>query len=83
MFQGITGEVKQYPYRTAMVSDRFLRLDRNSDDARDFEEKLAAAANVRPDNHTVYTITQEGKIVYVMCSDFTIIFGWTLVERRW
>lgn len=83
MFYDVTGEVKQYPYRTAQVRNHFLCLDRNSNDVRNFEEKLAVAANARPDNHTVYTITQGGNTVCVFFHDLMVIFGWALVEERW
>jgi len=45
-----------HPYRTAMVYDRFFTLNRSSDEGREFENHLAEAAGVTPDNHTAYTI---------------------------
>ena len=50
--------VKFYPYRTARVSDIILVIDRNSEEARKFEEVLNKAAKAdRTDNHTCYAIS--------------------------
>lgn len=79
----ISGEVKCYPYRTAMVGDHFLKLPRMGKELSEFEEKLAAAAGVRTDNHTVYRINNGDSTVYVFFHDLVVIFGFSVDECRW
>ena len=79
-----------HPYRTAMVYDRFFTLNRSSDEGREFENHLAEAAGVTPDNHTAYTIQlsrydsdRPVPEIYVMCSDNKISIGTRLEIRSW
>lgn len=75
------GIVKQYPYRTALIGDIFMSAPIQT--AREFERQLAAAADVQPDNHTIYEITREGGAVYVQFSDMLVTFGLSIREERW
>ncbi len=83
MYFTITGEVKLYPYRTALVRDVFLELPRNLQEMRDFEGELAVAAHGVMNNHTVYRIQHDGNTIYVRCSDTTVSFAWTIEERSY
>ena len=83
-------KVTFHPYRTAMVYDRFLTMVRSSDEGRAFEDHLAEAAGVTPDNHTAYTIqlsthaaARPAPEIYVMCSDNKISIGTRLEIRNW
>ncbi len=68
--------VKFYPYRTAQVYDLFFVMNRETDTGKEFEKKLSEMAGVHPDNHTVYTITNDmGQKIHVWCSDGDIRFG--------
>lgn len=79
----VEGTVKQFPYRTARVSNDFLRLPRDKT-MNALEYKLAEAASGRTDNHTVYMIVQDGKPpVYIMFSDYTVTFAHSVIERDW
>lgn len=82
--------VTYHPYRTAMVYDRFLEMDRNSDEAREFEDLLVKAAGKDTgDNHTAYTLElncfgkRENPKLYVMCSDSKISIGTQIEFRNW
>ncbi len=79
----IIGKVTQFfPYRTASPRDRFLSLPR--DTTNELEERLAAAAGNRLDNHTVYEITTKaGTKVYIMFHDFVTVFGHSVEVRDW
>lgn len=77
----IEGTVKQYPYRTARVFERFFEIPR--DQVRQLEEQLADAAGVRMDNHTVYEITSEdGNVMYIWFHDLSAYFGSKLIKDR-
>lgn len=82
--------VKQYSYRTAMVADAPIVLDRRQEFVKKFEEELlkevqfSSDTPVRIDNHTVYEITTcDGNMLYVMCSDFKMYVGTNLRKERW
>lgn len=79
----IDGTVAHYPYRTALAADIFLRLPRALTEA--LEAQLAKTAEVRVDNHTTYSITDDigGSTVYVTFTDFTAMFGHSVREERW
>lgn len=79
-------KVKQYPYRTAVVydDDTIFCIDRESEEGRKFEKLLAEKAGARTDNHTAYEITTEnGKKLYVGCSDFKIRIGLSMEVSNW
>lgn len=83
-------EVTFHPYRTAMVRDRFIQIDRYSDEARAFEESLAKKAGKNPDNHTAYTLKlrtwgsdKPAPKLYVMCSDHHISIGTDIEFGNW
>lgn len=80
-------EVKQYPYRHARVINPFIQIDRHSDDARAFEEKLAELSESNMDNHTTYELVHAkmfgGDKLYVFCSDSSISIGTQIVVGRW
>jgi hypothetical protein len=75
----ITGEVKQYRYRTARVRQHFLTLALETE-LELYHEELAAAAGVRIDNHVVYGITHDGNTVYIGFHDLRVTFGWAVDE---
>lgn len=75
-----------YPYRTAIVRDVFVEMDRNDSAATIIENKLAKLAGVSADNHTAYAIDDEWSIlkpVYVSFSDFKVRFGTSLEVKNW
>jgi len=80
-------KVTFHPYRTARVYERFINIDRCSDEGRKFEEMLAKKAGVTPDNHTAYTLeliqfSKEDPTphkLYIQCSDFEISIGTRLM----
>lgn len=77
---GVQGEIKQYPYRTALPRGTILEFPREL--CRDLEKALAEKAGVRPDNHVVYKVTQYGKApVYVWCSDFVVAIATDVEEH--
>lgn len=78
---GIDAEVKQYPYRTARVRNHILSFDRGS--AQELEERLASVAQAKPDNHTVYEVTHDGRKVYLLFSDSMVILGHDVVVGSW
>ena len=82
MLEIFPGEVKQYVYRTARVAATFLNVPL-TDDMQEFERQLATAAQARPDNHTVYEISHDGKTVYVQFSDRKVMFGLAIAVGRW
>lgn len=82
MHDTISGDVKQYSYRTANVRDVLFTIPRNL--VRPLEAHLAEKAGVREDNHTVYEIRDYGKkVYYILFSDFSAVFARTVVERSW
>lgn len=83
MYDRIRGTVKQYPYRTAIVSEIFLRVPRNTVDG--LERQLAEVAGERPDNHTAYGVVQgeNQPAVYIAFTDFTAAFGHSIREEEW
>lgn len=78
-------KVNFYPYRSAHVYGVFFEMDRYSEDAKKFEEKLNKMAGEKYiDNHTAYTITnRNGDSIHVSCSDMKIRFGSVLKEEVW
>lgn len=78
-------KVIYYPYRRAQVFGCFFRIDRNTKEAMDFEEKLSRKAGQnRIDNHTVYTISNnDGSEIHVSCSGDSIRFGSILKQGLW
>jgi len=81
-------DVKFFSYRSATVQDRFLALPREI--VADLERALADAAGVRMDNHSCYSFFQDEyrcpvgrRQVYVLFTDATAVFGWSLKEERW
>lgn len=77
--------VKFYPYRTATIRDVIFIIDRMSNEAREFEKKLAIAAHVNTDNHSMYAVsTRDGsKTLYIFCSDFKMYVGLGYEECHW
>jgi hypothetical protein len=85
--------VKNYPYRTAQVTNRFFEIDASGSkrDAegsmayREFHSRLAKQAGLlMPDNHECYKVElQSGNIIYIVFSDWTIAFGLSIEERGW
>ena len=79
-------EVTQHRYRTAYATDVFLELPREL--FREMERMLAEKAGTIPDNHTVYEVVYDrirGKKekTYIMCSDFKVRFGRTILIKDW
>lgn len=64
---GNTVKVTYYPYRSARVFGEFFRLDRHSEEAKEFEKQLNKKAGQNYiDNHTVYTIVNtDGSTIHV------------------
>lgn len=82
------GEVKQYTYRTAVVTEPFLVVPRNT--VKELEHTLAQKAGVEPDNHTVYEIRQTAVVTaddvpptFIGFSDDRATFGHSVFDRRW
>lgn len=77
----ISGDVHQYPYRTARVVGAPLAIPRET--LRSLEKKLAAAANARMDNHTVYRVTShDGQTLYLWFHDFNVYIGTSVLEGQ-
>ena len=74
-----------YPYRTALVHDIVIQINRTSDEGCALEKTLTEMANVDPDNHVVYTLCKliEFPEIHVMCSDDTISIGMKLTKMEW
>ncbi len=72
--------VKVFPYKTAMVDDIFLTVDR--DLLKNFEESLVDTAPHplvrKTDNHVVYEVHDHGIVTYIRFSDGIVEFGRTL-----
>lgn len=75
--------VKFYSYRTAIVRNIFITLDRNDHEAKALEDFLAQTAKVNKDNHTCYELFFQDKRLYFMFSDFNVHIGFNLEERSW
>lgn len=74
--------VSHWPYRTAQVTDCMMTLDRG--EQKVLEDKLAEAAGVRVDNHTVYgIIAVDGSAIYLEFSDLAVYVGLKVAERSW
>ena len=74
--------IKHYPYRTARVSGVTMVLPRWM--LHSLERELARQAGVMPDNHTVYTFTDENRrTVAVFFTDGKAIFGDAAVYGRY
>lgn len=78
-------KVIYYPYRRAQVFGCFFRINRNTEEAMDFEEKLNRKAGKNQiDNHTVYTIiNSDGSEIHIACSGDNIRFGSILKQGLW
>lgn len=80
LYSGAT--VKQYPYRSATVSERLFKLPRNT--VRDLERELAELAGVSMNNHTAYEISRgDEPPLYIMFSDDNVSFGTKIEKRSW
>lgn len=77
----IKGTVVQHAYRTALVKDIFLTLPREL--LKELEEQLAELAGQRPDNHTVYELTQPRGTTYIFFNDFSVNFATSIEVRSW
>lgn len=80
-FVDIDGPVRFFPYRTARVAD--IVATYQGPCVKETETELALAADVQPDNHTVYGLTIEEKPYYLFFTDEKAYGGLTLVEGRW
>ena len=78
----ISGEVRQFPYRTAFVVNEIAILPREL--LQDLEYQLARQARVGVNNHTVYEVDQ-GKAhpIYLMFTDSSVRIGYTIQEKQW
>lgn len=83
-------KVTFHPYRTASVRDRFIEIDRYTDEARAFEERLAKEAGANLDNHTAYTVElrtfgqdRPAPKLHIMCSDGKISIGTGIEIVNW
>ena len=78
---------KQYPYRTAMVRNIFLEIPRGrfNEPLNLMESEWNAQAGSRPDNHVVFKLEnrEESRVLYALCSDSHISFGFDIEEKRW
>ena len=77
-------EVTCYPYRTAQVIDSVFSIDRFTDEAYAFEEKLAEKAGVSRDNHVVYTLKdRKGNEIHIQCSSEKMKIGSKILIENW
>lgn len=77
-------EVTCHPYRTAQVVDSLFAIDRFTDEARAFEEKLAKKAGVNRDNHVVYAIKdRKNNELYIQCSSEMMRIGHKILIENW
>lgn len=74
-------KVTQHKYRSAMVRNIILRIDRVS--LHDLEQKLADRANTRMDNHTVYEVESMGKKLYLQFTDNEVWLGLDIEIHPW
>lgn len=78
----VSGEVKQYPYRTARVSDIICELPRELHS--DLERQLAEKSGHSIDNHVVYELQQFNREpVYFKFSDLTLTLAKSVREELW
>jgi len=77
-------KVTFHPYRTKVLKNTFLTIDRDSAEGKELEEKLAKMANVDPDNHVVYTIEKkDGSELHFWVSDFEIRIGVEIIDSHY
>lgn len=77
-------EVTCHRYRTARVVDSLLSIDRFTDEAQAFEEKLAKKAGVNVDNHVVYTIKdRKGNELHIQCSSERMSISTKILIENW
>lgn len=69
-----------HPYRTARVTNWSIEIDRDSDVGIDLENSLAKAAEVKTDNHVVYSINDE---MHIWCTDGKILIGTKISKEMW
>ena len=81
-------KVTYYPYRTADVTNIFIEVDRTTEEARQFENALAAEVDMEcPDNHSCFKLEnfwdESAPPLYIKCSDFKVSIGTGIIERVW
>ena len=79
-------KVTCHPYRTSVIysDDIIFTINRDSDEGKKFEDKLAKMADVQKDNHTGYTCElRGGSKFYVMCTDSSIHIGLKIHIGGW
>lgn len=73
-----------YPYRTALVTDVFMMLDRTTETINSFERPALEELNERPDNHSVIEIAAwrngERIPIFIACDDSTYMIGFGIEE---
>lgn len=82
MYDTVSDDVQLFPYRTAQVRNRWLRLKLNRE-LEDLHHRLAVATGNQRGNHEVYRFTHDGNTIYVWFCDFEVTFGWSVLEERY
>lgn len=78
--------VKHFPYRTAEVVNRIMRIRYDSADEMDYIHRNFAAEasgrpNGRPDNHECYQVEYNGATLYFEFSDWNCYIGTKIRDR--